>query len=54
MIGSFFIKRTGSYAYTEDVQAGAGIAFAAERKGSNILYGIELDFIRLRESFVNA
>ena len=54
MIGAFFIKRTGNYSYTEDVQSGSGIAYLAEKKGSAIQFGMELDFIRLRKTMVSA
>lgn len=49
MIGVFFVKRTGSLSFVEDVNNGNGIAYAAEVVSGNIRHGIELDFLRVRK-----
>lgn len=50
MIGAFFVKRTGSLSYVENVNTGIGIAYAAEVQGdASIWHGLELDYIRIRK-----
>lgn len=50
MIGAFFVKRTGSLSFVEDVNTGSGIAYAAEIKpDTSVWHGIELDYLRVRK-----
>lgn len=49
MIGAFFVKRTGSLSFVEDVNNGVGISYSAEVISGNVRHGIELDYLRVRK-----